>query len=121
MVKLPLIHTSNASIKSTYLPSPTAVFVGATAGIGEATLKSFVKNAESPTIYLVGRSQEAADRIFEECNTLNSGGKYTLIRSDVSLLSKVDTVCEEIKSKEKKIDLIVMSCGYLSFGGRQGM
>ena len=29
--------------------------------------------------------------------------------------------CEKIKSKEKKLDLIVLSPGYLTFAGRQGL
>jgi len=102
------------------LPTPTALFVGATAGIGEATLKAFVQNTSSPTIYLVGRSQASADAILDDCRKMNTGGTYTFIRSDVSLLANVDSVCEEIKSKEKKLDLIVLSCGYLSFDGRNG-
>lgn len=119
MVKLALVQASNANIKTTF-SSPAALFVGATSGIGESTLKLFVKNTEKPTIYLVGRSQNAATRIIKELETLNAGGTYNFIQSDVSLIANVDSVCDQIKSKEKKLDLIVLSPGYLTFEGRNG-
>lgn len=119
MVKLSLVQASNANIKATF-PSPTALFVGATSGIGESALKSFVKDSEKPTIYLVGRSQSAAAGIIEVLKTSNAGGTYNYIQSDVSLLANVDTVCDQIKSKEKKLDLIVLSPGFLTFEGRNG-
>lgn len=119
MVKLSLVQASNANVKDTFL-SPTALFVGATSGIGESTLKYFVKNTETPTIYLVGRGQSAATGIIEELKRSNAGGTYNFIQSDVSLLANVDTVCDEIKSKEKKLDLIMVSQGFLTFAGRNG-
>jgi len=119
MVKLALVQASNVNIKTTF-SSPTALFVGATSGIGESTLKQFIKNTENPTIYLVGRSQGAATAIIEELKTLNAGGTYNFIQSDVSLIANVDTVCDQIKSQEKKLDLIVLSPGYLTFDGRNG-
>ena len=120
MVKIDLVRASNASIKSTF-SSPTALFVGATSGIGESTLKHFAKNAEKPTIYLVGRSEVAGARIIEECKQLNSEGKYEFMKADVSLMANVDTVCAEVRNKVEKVDFLVMSPGYLTFDGRTGI
>jgi hypothetical protein len=36
------------------------------------------------------------------------------------LIKNVDKACDEIKSCEKKLDLLFMSPGYLSFDGRNG-
>lgn len=58
MVSLTTVRESNARFQSE--PSKVALFVGATSGIGEATLKHFVKNAQAPTVYIVCRSKEAA-------------------------------------------------------------
>lgn len=71
-------------------------------------------------MYLVGRSSEAADRIIAECKTLNKDGKVEFIKADVSQLREVDRVCEEIKAREKSINLIVQSQGNLNMRGRDG-
>lgn len=90
-----------------------AVFVGGTSGIGEYTLKSFARHTKSPKIYLVGRSQDAADRIALECTKLNPDGDYIFIQSDVSLLKNVQGVCEQILSKEASINLLFQTQGGL--------
>ncbi|KAL0569102.1 hypothetical protein V5O48_012878 [Marasmius crinis-equi] len=112
MVNLDHIHSSNASISTSLAPGLIAVFVGGTSGIGEYTLKAFAKHARNPKIYFVGRSEEAATRVVEECNKLNEG-EYVFIKSDVSLIRNVDKVCEEIKKKEKRVDLLFQSQGML--------
>jgi short-subunit dehydrogenase len=115
MVSLSKIQHSNSLI-STNLPSHlVAVFVGATSGIGAITLKTFTKYTLQPRIYIIGRSQESADRIISDCKTLNSSGEYNFIRSDVSLIQNVDRVCQQIKEKEKAINLLFLSQGAAVF------
>lgn len=111
MVSLTDIHSSNSLIFSTLPSGLVAVFVGATSGIGEITLKTFAKYAKRPRVYFVGRSQDAANRIAAECKTINPEGKYIFIKADISLIRIVDEVCEEIKEKEKQINLLVLSAG----------
>ncbi|TKA63823.1 hypothetical protein B0A49_13632 [Cryomyces minteri] len=113
MVSLSDVQSSNSRIASSLPPGLVAVFVGATNGIGEATLQQFVKHARQPRVYFVGRSQEAGDRIAAECKTLNPAGGYTFINADVSLIRVVDEVCRDIKSKEKSINLLFLSQGTL--------
>lgn len=115
MVSLPDVQSSNAQIAST-LPGLVAVFVGATSGIGEYALKEFARHAQKPRVYFVGRSQEAADRIAEECRELNPDGEFSFIQADVSLLSSVDDVCRQIMNKEKTINLLFLTCGSALFG-----
>ncbi len=122
MVPLPAIRASNASIKS-HLPNPTALFVGGTSGIGLSTLEHLALNTTAPTIYLVGRSEAAGARIVEDLKTnINPAGTYEFIAADCTLLANVDRVCAEVKERlrGRKLDIIVLSCGYLSFGGREG-
>jgi short-subunit dehydrogenase len=115
MVSLSKIQHSNSLI-STNLPSRlVAVFVGATSGIGAITLKTFTKYILQPKIYIIGRSQESADRIISDCRTLNSSGEYNFIKSDVSLIQNVDRVCQQIKEKEKAINLLFLSQGAAVF------
>jgi NADP-dependent 3-hydroxy acid dehydrogenase YdfG len=117
MVSLKDVQLSNSRIAADLPPHLVAVFVGATSGIGEASLKKFAKYANQPRIYFVGRSQESAGRISAECKTLNSKGEYIFIQADVSLIHTVDKVCEEIKSKEEAINLLFISSGSLQKKG----
>jgi NAD(P)-dependent dehydrogenase (short-subunit alcohol dehydrogenase family) len=113
MVSLSTVRQSNALISSTLPAGLVALFVGATSGIGEATLKKFAQYTTRPRAYFIGRSQEAADRIVAECRALNPGGEYIFRKVDVSLLRVVDEVCEEIKAKEQEngINLLFLSAG----------
>ncbi|PYH69501.1 short-chain dehydrogenases/reductase [Aspergillus vadensis CBS 113365] len=111
MVVLANIQSSNARIATSLPEGMVALFVGATSGIGEATLKQFAKHAARPRVYFVGRKQEAANRIIAECETLNPEGTYIFISADVSLLSNVDEVCRDIKDKERALNLLVLTPG----------
>jgi NADP-dependent 3-hydroxy acid dehydrogenase YdfG len=113
MVSLSDVESSNSRIFPT-LPPLVALFVGATSGIGEATLKKFAKYSKQPRAYFIGRSQDAADRIITECKVLNPGGEYIFRRGDVSLIKVVDEVCEEIKTKEKFLNILFLSQGVMS-------
>ncbi|KAJ8096603.1 hypothetical protein POJ06DRAFT_297616 [Lipomyces tetrasporus] len=113
MVQLSTVKSSNALIASSLPPKLVAVFVGATSGIGETSLKQFAKHACQPRIYFVGRSQQAGDRIAKECKSLNPEGEYIFVKADVSLLNNVDEVCEDLKKKESHINVLFQSQGTL--------
>ena len=115
MVRLHDVQASNSSLASA-LPGLVAVFVGATSGIGEFTLKQFAKHARKPRVYFIGRSQEAGDRIAAECTESNSEGKFIFIKADTSLLRNVDDVCRDIISKEQSINILFLSAGTLIQG-----
>jgi short-subunit dehydrogenase len=115
MVSLNTIYACNTLISSTLPSRLVAIFVGATSGIGEITLKKFARYIAQPRIYFIGRSQEAADRIISECKILNADGEYNFIKADISLIRNVDSVCAQIKRKEKVINLLFLSCGQASF------
>lgn len=113
MVSLVAMRASNAQV-ATALPSGlVGVFVGATSGIGETSLKQFAKHASKPRVYFVGRSQEAGDRILSELEELNPEGSYTFRKADVSLIKVVDEVSKEIKAKEQAINVLFLSPGVL--------
>ena len=118
MVALTDVQSSNSSIASTLPLGLVAVFVGATSGVGEVSLKQFAKHVRQPRVYFVGRSQEAGDRIGAECKTLNAEGEYVFIKADVSLIRTVDKVCRDIKTKEKAINLLYLSPGSLLTDGK---
>lgn len=116
MVSLKAIQASNACIPNVLPSGLVAVFVGGTSGIGEYTLKEFVRHTHQPRIYNIGRSQQASDRIEAECKDLNADAQYTFIQADMSLIRTVDAVCEQIKAKEKSLNVLCLSTGTLVSG-----
>jgi NAD(P)-dependent dehydrogenase (short-subunit alcohol dehydrogenase family) len=115
MVALQDVVSSNERIRSALPKGMVAVFVGGTSGVGEYTVKAFAKYAAAPRVYIVGRSQDAADRIMSECEEINADGEYQFIKADISLLKTVDDVCREICSKEMAIHLLFQSQGSMAY------
>ncbi|KAI9686005.1 MAG: hypothetical protein M1822_003988 [Bathelium mastoideum] len=119
MVAISQIQASNALITSSLPSHLVAVFVGATAGIGEATLKEFAKRANEPRVYFVGRSESAGNRILTECKALNSKGHFEFIQADVSLIRNVDKVSNDILAKESTLNLLFLSQGQAIMDGSE--
>ena len=116
MVALDLIRASNNQISSALPAGLVAVFAGATNGVGETTVKEFAKHATAPQVYIIGRSQEAGDRIARECRQSNPEGTFTFIQTDASLMRNVDAVCAKIANKETAINLLFLTIGTLQRG-----
>lgn len=119
MVSLKDIRNSNKSLQS-LPPGLVAVFAGATSGIGLATLKQLARNCNGPRAYIVGRSQQKAAHIIDQLKAINPMGTFIFIEGQISLIKEVDRISEVIKKLETRIDILCMSPGYLSFGGRHG-
>lgn len=115
MVSLEIVRASNAKL-TTSLPTLVAVFVGATSGIGEYSLKAFAKHTSSPRVYFVGRSNEAGARLVSECKALNPSSDFIFISADLTLIRNVDEVCRQIKAREKYINVLFQSQGTLFMG-----
>lgn len=80
-----------------------------------------MKNAVAPHVYIVGRNATAAERITQECKTLNPDGVVEFLKADVSELRDVDRVCAEIMKRETKINLLVQTPGNFNLRGRDGL
>lgn len=116
MVSLDAIETSNGRIKSTLPAGLVVVFVGATNGVGETTVRQFAKYAARPRVYIIGRSQQAGDRITAECKVLSPEGSFTFLKHETSLMRNVDAICNELSSKEEVINVLFLSVGTLQTG-----
>ncbi|KAF3927687.1 hypothetical protein ABW21_db0203585 [Orbilia brochopaga] len=118
MVGLDTIRASNAALKGKLPAGLVALFVGGTSGIGEHTMRVFYETAPSPRVYFMGRSQSSADRIISSLKPLNPDGHLEFIQCDASLLKNVDEASRKFSEKEKELNLLVMSQGFLTLEGR---
>ncbi|KAG9197098.1 hypothetical protein G6514_002277 [Epicoccum nigrum] len=91
MSSLEPIVASNALIGPEDVPK-TAIFVGATDGIGKATLQALVSKGFQTKIYIIGRNK-ASHQTFR--------------------------IASQISSQEDSVDLLFLSSGYLPFTGYQ--
>ncbi|KAI1823887.1 hypothetical protein F4861DRAFT_301313 [Xylaria intraflava] len=116
MVSLKAIRESNVRVATSLPPGLVAVFVGATSGIGETTLKHFAKQARKPRIYFLGRRESEGQRIQAALKELNPDGEYHYLKYDVSLIKNVDEVCRYIQGREETINLLFLTSGTLTTG-----
>ncbi|KAH7203272.1 hypothetical protein BKA60DRAFT_527227 [Fusarium oxysporum] len=101
-------------------PAPqsfVAVFVGATRGIGLATLKALTRALPNPRFYVIGRSKARFAGELALLNEYNPNAAIQFVEAEVSLIKGIDGVCERIMNLEKHVDLLFMSPGSLAFGG----
>jgi NAD(P)-dependent dehydrogenase (short-subunit alcohol dehydrogenase family) len=120
MVTYADIQASNALINDATAPH-VAVFVGGTSGIGQLTIKALVATGASMRIYLVGRksSEERSKAFIHQVCATNPKAEIIWIEGEISLLAETKRVCEVIKGKEARVDLLFLTAGYAPFGPRQ--
>ncbi|KAL3458080.1 hypothetical protein BJX64DRAFT_235221 [Aspergillus heterothallicus] len=118
MIALNAVKAHNTGLQSTLSPGLVAVFVGGTSGIALSTALALARHTVSPKIYLIGRSQPAADAAITSIKSINPDASPTFLKSDISLLKNVDTVCADIAAREAKLNLLFMTPGYLTWKGR---
>jgi NAD(P)-dependent dehydrogenase (short-subunit alcohol dehydrogenase family) len=120
MVSYKDIQASNALINDATAPR-VAVFVGGTSGIGKFTVRALVATGASMRIYLVGRklSEEPMKAFIRELHAINSKAEVIWTEGEVSLLTETKRICEVIKSKESRVDLLFLTAGYAPFGTRK--
>ena len=132
MVTLEAVRSRNAQLLQSRQPF-VAVYVGGTAGIGEYAVRALAANyakhgqETGPRVYVVGRNVKAATKIIADCRTTCPSGEFNFVKAEnLSLLKDVDRVCDEIIQAEKaradgtgRVDFLMQTQGYLSFGGRE--
>jgi NAD(P)-dependent dehydrogenase (short-subunit alcohol dehydrogenase family) len=120
MVSYKEIQASNALINDATAPR-VAVFVGGTSGIGKFTVRALVATGASVRIYLVGRksSEERMHTFIQELLAINPKAEVIWTEGEVALLAETKRVCEAIKSKESRVDLLFLTAGYAPFGTRR--
>ena len=97
----------------------TAVFIGSTKGIGLATIKAFAKQIAHPKAIIVGRNRTQFAPEIDGLRALNSNGEYIFIEHEIALIKDIDDVCDLIKQQVNQIKFLIVSQGYIGFGGRE--
>lgn len=120
MVPYRQIQASNALINDETAPR-VSVFAGATSGIGKFTLKALVETEASIRVYLIGRksSKEHMHAFIQELQSINPKAEIIWTEGEISLLAETKRICEIIKSRESRVDLLFLSAGYAPFRGRE--
>ena len=120
MVSLKAVKASNARLSATQ-STFVAIFVGGTSGIGKSTIEALVSTGADTRIYLVGRksSKDRMNTFIKDMNNISPRAEVIWTEAEVSLLAETSRVCEDIKKKEKYVDLLFMSAGYAPFSGRK--
>ena len=132
MVAIEKVRAANAS---SFQQRPlVAVFIGATSGIGEYTIRTLAETCSTQKsvlrLYIVGRNNAAANKISSDCSRKCPNAAFTFVKADdLASLKEVDRVSVEILKLEQeqhqndipRIDLLVMTQGRVVFGPRQGI
>ena len=120
MVSFKEVKAANGQIDDSNAPK-VAVFVGGTAGIGQLTIKALVATGASVKIYLIGRpaAEQRMRSFIDELRRTNARADVVLLKGEVALLAGVRKVCEAIRSRESRVDLLFLSAGYAPFRGRE--
>lgn len=114
------ILTNNNSLSTTNPTDPIAVFVGGTAGIGLGSLQALIKHTAKPTVYIVGRSLSKLDTLIAELKKSNENAVLIPISaSDLTLVHDAQHAAAEIARQVERVDLLIMSPGYVTFTGRE--
>lgn len=95
----------------------TAVFAGATAGIGRATLEKTAKMLQSSTFYIIGRNAPRHAGFIDQLQASSPSNKFVFIEAQFSLISDIDAASNKITSAEQRVDLLCMSPGGTPFAG----
>ncbi|KAI0099312.1 hypothetical protein GGR51DRAFT_395830 [Nemania sp. FL0031] len=120
MVSYKEVQASNALINDATAPR-IAVFVGGTSGIGKFTIRALAGTGASTKIYLVGRksSEERMREFIRELHAINPKAEVVCTEGEVALLADTKRVCDIIKTKESRVDLLFLTAGYAPFGSRK--
>jgi NAD(P)-dependent dehydrogenase (short-subunit alcohol dehydrogenase family) len=134
MVDIETIRSINSTlatftVTNTSTTPFTAVVIGGTAGIGERTVLAIATNfstsGEKLRLFVVGRNESAATRIVDEAQKISPKAAISFIRAgNLALLKEVaktaDDVVAAIGGKDERLDLLVMTSGYLTLKSWNG-
>lgn len=93
------------------IENKTAVIIGGTSGIGEATVRLFMKAGAS--VIFTGRNSARGDALEEELKTTYECSKALFVSSDISKESDVMKLADYVKSELGGCDILFNNSGIL--------
>ncbi|GAB7351061.1 hypothetical protein MBLNU459_g1540t1 [Dothideomycetes sp. NU459] len=102
------------------VPAINVLGVGGTNGVGESTLRELFLRTKAPTVYIIGRNAQKGLALASELMDSNEGSRAVFLKVDVCLIKNVDAVCQEIQRREKKINILLLTAGYMTLKNRTG-
>jgi NADP-dependent 3-hydroxy acid dehydrogenase YdfG len=66
------------------------------------------------------RDEKKGNILCNELVDLNPGSTAVFLKYDISILKTIDTACLDLQRREKKINILFLSAGYMSLSGRDG-
>lgn len=107
------VRAANAMAK---FPGRRALVVGGTSGIGEGVAKRLAEADFGVTI--VGRSAERAESIVAQLRAISPGSEHGFLACDAELLANAKSCADAYRSKNDRLDVLVLSQGIGTFQGR---
>lgn len=120
MSSLATIRAANTDLQRR-CSSATAIFTGATHGIGLATLQSFITHIPNPTAIIAGRNRHAFEPEIAKLRQLNPNAKINFLEADLTLIHSIDFLADRLVStlSDQSVDFLCMSQGYAPLSGRE--
>lgn len=118
MVSIKQIQQANRARRS---EAKTAVFVGATSGIGLGAIEALLRSVKGCKIFIVGRSAIKFARTLSKLNQIkDDAATITFIEGQVSLLREIQRICRTIAQRTDSLDLLWLSQGGLGLRENDG-
>ena len=80
------------------------IVTGGTSGIGLATAKAF--SEQGAAVFITGRRKETLDAAVKQI-----GGRVTGVQADMSILTEIDRLYDEVQQKHSQIDVVFANAG----------
>jgi len=84
--------------------SKVVIVTGGTSGIGLATAKAF--SEQGAAVFITGRRKETLDAAVKQI-----GGRVTGVQADMSKLTEIDRLYDEVQQKHSQIDVVFANAG----------
>lgn len=110
-----MVSLKNMQAANEALPrrSITAVFVGATSGIGLGAIESTLKHTKASKLYIIGRSRSKFQETLTRLEEIDTFASLTFVEAQVSSLKEVDRVVSIVEQQESYLDILWLSQGGL--------
>ncbi|EPS95902.1 hypothetical protein FOMPIDRAFT_1062511 [Fomitopsis schrenkii] len=109
MPSLAIAREANANFSPS--PSPVAIFLGGTSGIGQGTASAFARHTKGNAhIIIIGRNRNAAEAFFETFPKTPES-KYEFVCCDASLIRNVAETTSALLARLPKVNYMVLTSG----------